>query len=68
MDVVVAGSYEREEEQCDVMIEKRYKCNYWEDPEYEWELQRWSSRLAMLAAVDNDYQRWVASRRARRPN
>jgi hypothetical protein len=51
--------YERGESAYDsnVMFEKRFKCNYWEDPAYAKDLQRWGGRLARMAAQDNDSDR-----------
>jgi hypothetical protein len=56
-------SYEPDEVESDVISVKRFKCNYWEDPAYA-ELEECSSRLAQMAALDNDHERSRQENRA----
>ena len=49
--------YKRNEEKSDVIFEKRYKCNYWEDPASAWKLKRWGSRFAQMDALENHCER-----------
>ena len=58
----VAGTkraYERSEYEFDLTIDKRYKCNYWEDPAYALILELSGGSKAMTAALINQSQRTV---------
>ncbi|KAE8776056.1 hypothetical protein D1007_51392 [Hordeum vulgare] len=66
-------AYERSEDEFDLSIDKRYKCNYWEDPAYARILHLKGGSKARDAALTNltwryikDIDDWLHERQAAR--